>query len=61
MTQLTQSLRLNLTDTLTRNAEMLANLFQSTAAAVLQAKAQFQHAFFTHGQRFQNIAELFTQ
>ena len=39
MTQLAQCLSLNLTDTLTGNAKMLANLFQSTATAVLQTKA----------------------
>ena len=61
MAQLSERFCLNLTDTLTGNAKVLANLFQSTTAAVLQTKAQLQYPFFTDSKRFQNLLQLFTQ
>ena len=38
VTKLSECLRLNLTDTLTRNAKVLSNLFQCTGAAVINTE-----------------------
>ena len=61
MAQLAQRLRLNLTDTLTRYAKVLAHFLQGAAATVLQAKAQLKHTFFARGQGLQNLVQLLTQ
>ena len=51
MAKLAQRLRLNLTDTLTSNVELLSNLLKRALAAILQAKAQRKHLLFTRGKR----------
>src|SRR5437588_12453087 len=58
MTQLTQSLRLDLTNTLTRYMELLANLLESAAAAIIQTKAQLQHLALAFGQAVKHILHL---
>ena len=61
VTKLSECLRLNLTDTLTRNAKVLSNLFQCTGSAVINTEPETQHALFTRRQCVKNILKLFLQ
>ena len=47
MTKLTQCLRLDLTDTLTRDIKLLTNLFKCTASSVVKTKTKLNYMLFT--------------
>ena len=47
MTELAESLRLNLTDTLTGYIKLLADFFKSSASAVLKTETEFENLGFT--------------
>ena len=51
MTQLTQRLGLNLTNTLAGDVEVLTDLFQGVIGLAADAKAHAQHALFARGER----------
>ena len=61
MPQLTQRLRLDLTNAFPRDLKFLADLFQRPRATVIQPKAQLQHLLFAVGQRIQYIQKLLLQ
>ena len=54
MLQLTQSLCLDLADTLARHAELLADLFERVVGIHTDAEAHAQHALLTRGKRCQD-------
>ena len=58
MAQFAQSLGLDLADTLTGHVKLLAHLFQSAGAAVLDAEAQLQDLLLTGGQGGQDLHQL---
>src|SRR6266702_6202508 len=58
MAQLTQSLGLNLANALTSDVKLFANLFQSAAATIIEAKAQLQNLALTLGQTIEHILHL---
>src|SRR5579884_1984983 len=58
MTQLTQSLGLDLTNTFTRYMELLANLLERATAAIVQTKAQLQYFALALGQAIKHILHL---
>src|SRR6267142_7099003 len=49
MLQLAQRLRLDLTDTFARHAELLADFFQRVIRVHADAEAHAEHAFFARG------------
>ena len=57
----TQSLGLNLADTLTGYIKLLPHLFKGTGAAIIQTKAQTQNLFLSGCQGTQYIHQLFLQ
>ena len=59
MAKLPQSLRLDLTDTLSGDLEFLAHFFQRSRPAVIETEAQAKDAFLPRRQRFEHIGELF--
>ena len=61
VTELTQGLGLDLTDTLSGDIKLLAHLLQSAGASVLNAKAQLQDLFLPGGEGTQHIHQLFLQ
>ncbi|QTK80944.1 RNA Polymerase Sigma Factor RpoS [Agrobacterium tumefaciens] len=61
MLQLAQRLRLDLTDTLAGNRELLANLFKRVVRVHANAEAHAQNAFFTRRQRRQNAGRRLAQ
>ena len=58
MPQLAQRLGLYLTDALTGDVELLADLFQRARAPVEYAEAQFKHLLLARGQRVEHGHEL---
>src|SRR5699024_10177256 len=61
MTEFSQSLRLNLTDTLTGHIELFSYLFQRTGTAIVQSETQAQHLLLSLGQRAKHLLQLFFQ
>ena len=51
MTELAKRLRLDLTDTLTRNVKLLTNLLKRTGTTVVKAEAQLDNVCLTGGKR----------
>ena len=58
MAELTQGLGLNLADALARDVELLADLFQRSGLAVVQAIAQAEHLGLARRQRIQYVHKL---
>src|SRR6185312_416564 len=58
MTQFAQCLRLNLTNTLTRDMELLAHFFERAAAPIIQSEAQLQYLALSLRQTIQHILHL---
>lgn len=56
-----QRLGFNLADAFARNGEVLADLFQSVLAAILQAEAHFDDLLFAWRQRFQDFRGLLAE
>src|SRR5690606_21113265 len=54
--ELLQSLGLDLTNTLTRNIELLADLFQGVLALLADAEALLQNTLLTHRERIEQFA-----
>ena len=61
MAELAESLCLDLTDTFTGNIELLADLFQSSGAAVLESETQPEHFLFTFCQGSEHLIQLFLE
>ena len=61
MTQLAQRLGFDLTDALTGDLELLADLLKRMAAAVVQAVAQLDHQRLSGSQRVELALDGFTQ
>ena len=59
MAQLPQRLGFDLTDPLSGNVELFTHFLQSTAAAILNAKTQFEDFFLPRGERAEYIYQLF--
>ena len=59
MPQLPESLRLNLTDTLTCNTKVLSNLFECTSPPIIKPKTQPEDFLFTRGQCIEYFLQLF--
>ena len=59
MTEFTQSLCLDLTDTFTGDIELFADLFKGTALTVFQTEPERKDFRFTRSQRLEDSAELF--
>ena len=61
MLELTQCFRLDLTDTLTGNRELLTNFFQRVVGVHTDTKTHTLNTFFSRGQRCQNTGCGITQ
>ena len=61
MAKLAQRFGFNLTDTLARHGEVLANLFQRVFAAILKAETHFYNLLFARAQRLQHFGRLLSQ
>src|SRR5437588_2146117 len=55
VSQLAERLRLDLPNALARDVELLADLFEGSAAAVLEPEAQAQHLAFTLGKGVEHV------
>ena len=58
MTELAQSLRLYLADTLTSDVELLADLFKGVRMAVGEAEAHGEHALLTGSEGLEHVGKL---
>ena len=61
MSQLTERLCLDLSDTLSCDLELLSNLLEGSGSAVLKTKAKLYNLLFSGGQGVQDIAKLLSQ
>ena len=61
MTELSESLCLDLSDTLSGNVKLLAHLFKSTGTAVLKTESETEHLFLTLGKGGKHLAKLFLE
>ena len=59
MTQFAESLRLDLTDTLTGNVKFLTNFFQCSGSAILKTETKDQNLLLTLGQCTKHFFQLF--
>jgi len=61
VTELAQRLRLDLADAFARDAELLADLFEGAAAAIVEAETQTPHFLFALSQAAQRVFHLLFQ
>ena len=61
VTELSESLCLDLSDTLSGNIKLLAHLFKSTGTAVLKTESETEHLFLTLGKGGKHLAKLFLE
>src|SRR5688500_20329675 len=61
VTQLTQTLRFDLTNAFARYLELLANLFQRPGVTINQSETQFENLPFAFGQTAEDILQLALQ
>ena len=58
MAQLSESLRLDLSDTLTGNVELLADFLKRALSAVVESEAQTEHLASSLGKGSEHVVEL---
>ena len=61
MTELAQSLRLNLADSLPRYIEFLPDLLKRSRSSVFKTEAQLENVFLSRRQRVKHLAELLAE
>jgi hypothetical protein len=61
MTELSECLCLDLSDTLTSDIELLANFLESTRSSVLKTETEFDNLLFSGGESTKNITKLLTK
>ena len=61
MAELSESLGLDLADTLTGYVELLANLFKGAGASIFNTEAQAQNLLFSGSKSAENLLKLFAQ
>lgn len=61
MSELSESFRFDLSDTLTGNFKLLAYFFQRAGSSVLKTESEFKYLLFTVCKSIQNFHQLFLE